>query len=145
MSYKATEYITDTVRAMDAMRRVMFLLIAVFANSKPSIYSLHSIDIELFPNALCLDGSPAAFWHRPGYNLIDPNPNPNPNLIKQTNNPPYNYKVWRWCRQVYHPSSRRRVVHEPAGLRRAIEDSVGLVSRVGAASQLQLGQEEHSL
>jgi hypothetical protein len=33
----------------------------------PSIYTLHKIDLELYPNAVCLDGTPAGFWLRPGY------------------------------------------------------------------------------
>jgi hypothetical protein len=52
---------------MKLFRIIVWTSVFILSSSMLSLYTLHKVDTELYPNALCLDGSAAGFWFRPGY------------------------------------------------------------------------------
>ena len=44
----------------------LFAIILVVVTAAPIMYTLTTVDNDKYPNALCLDGSPAAFWFNKG-------------------------------------------------------------------------------
>ena len=49
---------------------IFFLIVVCYdynVGSKTNVWTRFNLDLEQYPLALCLDGSPGAFWFFPGY------------------------------------------------------------------------------
>jgi hypothetical protein len=57
----------DHILRMRSIVLAIWTSVFITSKSMPNMYTLHDIDTKMYPDALCLDGSPAAFWYRPGY------------------------------------------------------------------------------